>query len=464
MFFSFKQAFSKAGVVLFCAVLCILITEGLFRIEADVFRAAAKFRNERQLRSGSDYTILCLGESTTAAPSVNDGISWPWHLSQILNRPGAALKFAVVNEGLPAANTQYIREHLEENLKRYRPHMVVTMMGINDRHILYYDAVPGSRSFLFRHSRLYRFACLSARGMIRRFAAMSGKGSGAGPAQVSAGLTHAQRGNRYYLERKYHEAEKELLKAIEIDPGRKANYIDLGLTYEMQLEFEKMRSVYERAVERFPHAAEGYIGLGWYAMQVGRFADAKENFKRALAIEPRRDDLWMGLARACRAQGEYGAAIEALHEAAASNPKNDGAYAALALIYEHDLQQPERAEEFARQASQARRTNINPVTAANYEAIYEALRSRGITMVCMQYPMRPLESLQAVFRPVPEDIVWVENRECFRDALRTRKYDELFIDMFGGDFGHCTSAGYRVIAENLAGVIEGRIRRSDTAQ
>jgi len=445
----------RIPVVLAGIAVCLIILEGALCLSASIAAAVAKSRNEQQLRSGSGYTILCLGESTTAAPSVKDDISWPWHLSQVLNRPGSGIKCAVINKGVVAADTRYIREHLEENLTRYRPQMVVTMMGINDGSVVYYADMSDRDSFLFRHSRLYRFMRL----MVRE-AVYKSRRSFAGP----EGVSHVCDGMAYLGQHRYKEAEREFRKEIDLDPGRIENYISLGLTYEGNLEFEKMRAVYQLTVERFPHAAEGYRGLGWYAMQVGRFADAKENFKRALAIEPRRDDIWVGFARACRAQGEYGAAIEALHEAVASNPQNDGAYAALALIYKHDLQQPERAEEFARQASRARRTNINPVTAANYEAIYEALRSRGITMVCMQYPMRPLESLQAVFRPVPEDIVWVENRGCFRDALRTRKYDELFIDMFGGDFGHCTSAGYRVIAENLAGVIEGRIRRSDTAQ
>jgi hypothetical protein len=41
----------------------------------------------------------------------------------------------------------------------------------------------------------------------------------------------------------------------------------------------------------------------------------------------------------------------------------------------------------------------------------------------------------------------------FRDAVRKDSYNEYFRDAIGGDFGHCTDKGNRLLAENIASTI-----------
>jgi hypothetical protein len=47
----------------------------------------------------------------------------------------------------------------------------------------------------------------------------------------------------------------------------------------------------------------------------------------------------------------------------------------------------------------------------------------------------------------------VDNENIFKDALQQATYSEYFIDMFAGDFGHCTEKGNKVLAENIVNVI-----------
>jgi len=84
--------------------------------------------------------------------------------------------------------------------------------------------------------------------------------------------------------------------------------------------------------------------------------------------------------------------------------------------------------------------------------LLELIQKRGIRLVCVQYPMRPLEQLARMF-PDQAGIIFVDNEETFKAAVRERGFDRIFTDNFGGDFGHCTAEGNRLLAENVAAMI-----------
>ena len=66
--------------------------------------------------------------------------------------------------------------------------------------------------------------------------------------------------------------------------------------------------------------------------------------------------------------------------------------------------------------------------------------------------MRSIQPLKKIFKE-DEDVVFVDNERIFKDAVRKEGYNEYFRDMFGGDFGHCTQKGNRLLAGNIANVI-----------
>jgi hypothetical protein len=68
----------------------------------------------------------------------------------------------------------------------------------------------------------------------------------------------------------------------------------------------------------------------------------------------------------------------------------------------------------------------------------------------VQYPVRSVEPLKKM---VGEDAAFVDNEKVFKDALKKANYDEYFSDLFGGDFGHCTPKGNRLLAQQVASVI-----------
>ena len=94
-----------------------------------------------------------------------------------------------------------------------------------------------------------------------------------------------------------------------------------------------------------------------------------------------------------------------------------------------------------------------PATVNNYHALKSILDKRGITYVCVQYPMRNIEPLKKLFQGNDEGIIFVDNEKIFRDLVAKEGYQSYFRDAFGGDFGHCTEKGNRLLAENIAKVI-----------
>ncbi len=66
--------------------------------------------------------------------------------------------------------------------------------------------------------------------------------------------------------------------------------------------------------------------------------------------------------------------------------------------------------------------------------------------------MRSIESLKKMFEK-EEDSIFVDNEKLFKKVVEKEGYDEYFRDMLGGDFGHCTSKGNQLLAENIANTI-----------
>ncbi|MCX5657094.1 MAG: hypothetical protein NTZ48_02540 [Candidatus Omnitrophica bacterium] len=110
------------------------------------------------------------------------------------------------------------------------------------------------------------------------------------------------------------------------------------------------------------------------------------------------------------------------------------------------------AREYDKRAKELGSDYYSPMTIGNYHKLKAILDKRGIAYVCMQYPMRSIESLKKIFGG-KKGIIFVDNEKIFKDALRNASYKEYFRDIFGGDFGHCTKKGNRLLAENIANTI-----------
>ena len=511
-----KNLAQKIAAIAFGIIAGLLIIEAGLRLGGHVFSSRQERKNTASLSRKGAYRILCLGESTTA---LGGSSSWPSQLEDILNGSGSPAKFSVIDEGVPSINTSYIVGRLEENLDKYGPDMVITMMGMNDRDdTVIYGEFP---------LKTYKLAKLLVRNIYAKFAAMKKEkqeralveavknspgdadawtrlgwyyesGNDFGKAEQAfekaAGLnpsyemTYFELARCYKEQGKYDDAAAAFEKILDVNPHNEMAYTELGRCYREQGKPEKAEQTFANALELDPRNVEFLIELGRCYMdekkygraeqafvkamdmnaandsvyfelglsyeKQGEYGQAAAMFEKSIGINPRdpmNDKSYFELGRCYRALGGYGKAEKVIEKAAELNPADDRAYDELAELYDA-MGNNAAASEARRKADDVRLTNVSPVTRNNYRELKRILDTRGIKLVCVQYPTRPVEPLRQIMKPY-KDVVFVDNEGSFKDALSRGSYDEYFSDACYIDFGHCTPKGNRLLAQNIADTI-----------
>lgn len=269
----------------------------------------------------------------------------------------------------------------------------------------------------------------------------------------------------------FSEAERYFMKAIELNPLSYVSYIQLGWLYHNQASyfwgiqsFDQAEEYYNRAeasvkkaLEINPSSDWAYVELGWQYRGRERLQEAEECYKKALEVNPMSDAAYSGLGQLYFDQRQFPKAEEYFKKALDMKVNNQQQfYGALGTIYE-ETDQNAPAKEYLRNARQLRAGTYNPVTANNYKRIKDILDKRNVKLVCVQYPMRDIGPLRAIFEGNSAGLLFVDNEKVFKDAVKKDGFRAYFKDMFGGDFGHCTDKGNRLLAENIAGVILNNI-------
>ena len=501
----------RIGLILLGVFLCIVLLEIGLRLGGFIFLSLQEYRNRVSIREKGTYRIMCLGESTTA---VGGEDSYPRQLEEVLNQRDLGIRFSVINKGVPGTNTALIASVLEDNLNRYNPDMVTAMMGINDdilADVVAYQDTSDSRITLFLKSlKTYKLAKLiqlhiinkaqeigiyrpkeirenipppsndltqlqEQEGMLKEAVEINPKDDGAyfqlgrcylvqgyyakaeemlkKAIEINPGndLVYIKLGWCYYFQEKYSNLEEVLKKAIQINPKNYQIYFILACYYKRRKRYDKVEEILKKAIEINPRNPQAYIELAGHYKNQREHNKVEETFKKAIEIEPGEHWTNFELGGCYLLQGKYDKSEEALKKAIEINPRYDAAYGALAHCYQ-DQGRHRLAEEYFDKANRLRLERYNSITRQNYQRLKEILDKRGIKLVCMQYPMRSIEPLKRLFDST-EGMIFVDNEGIFKEAIRQASYDEYFTDIFGGDFGHCTPKGNRLLAENIADVI-----------
>ncbi len=327
---SLKQ---KIVLIIFGIFLSAVLLEAGLRIGGFIYLSLQEYRNIKSLKQGGEYRILCLGESTTSN-------QWPRPLEDILNQSNLGIKFSVIDKGVSGTNTGAIVTHLKRYLDKYKPHMVVTMMGINDTGnslVLHYK--PDKYSF--KSLRIYKFMRLlklyisekrreTSRSFDIKTEEMFKKDIKKNPKKWDG---YFKLGQCYREQQKYDEAEEMFKKAIEIDPKNLIVYGELGSCYMDRGKFDKAEAVLMEAIEINSKDAYGYIKLGWCYMDEEKFDKAEAVLKEAIKINPKNVDGYIGLGWCYREQRKYDKAEVMLDEAVKIDPKKWDGYFKLGLCY-----------------------------------------------------------------------------------------------------------------------------------
>ncbi len=514
---SLRQRFLLVGGSI---LLTFVLLEAVLRLAGAVWLGQQQRRNMAALRQAGTVRVLCVGESTTALGGEQ---SYPSQLQEVLNDRYPQVRWSVINAGVVGMDTSYILLQMRHLLDTYRPQVVVSMMGINDTGD-YLELAParlfGVRRvfetlrtyklgvFIFRHARAKFFpgkdrTVVSSpqddgdnvfrQGLeelkvfldaVPREPAYLGDYFKAGWQLKAAGdfaaarkafltaqeiafkaqdqETYSMFGDMAVLElARLAHAQQDTDKALQLlrvksQEGalRHVAYVEMGWIFRSLGRDREAQEAFQKAVELNPSSPEPYIELGWLAWGRGEIDHARKFFLIANQLDPGEVRAVMGVAALLRDSSIESdkTMLPKLFEADPYSDKFIGAARALAR----------ERREFRGLVSRLspRGMYYRRVTVENYRALAGMLERRDIPLVCLQYPMRSLSPLQAIFSG-REGITFVDNEASFLEAVSREGFKAYFSDAFAGDFGHCTPKGNRLLAERAAeGIVAAFFRRS----
>lgn len=126
----------RAALVLFGCVAAFALLEVALRGVGRIYQFRQQVVGPIAIERDGAYRVLCLGESTTAGLGQGKD-AYPIQLERILNeRASGEASFRVINGGVIATTSDVILARLPAHLDKLNPDIVVTMMGINDGHLI----------------------------------------------------------------------------------------------------------------------------------------------------------------------------------------------------------------------------------------------------------------------------------------------------------------------------------------
>ncbi len=500
----------KVALIVFGIFLTAFLLETVLRIGGSWFLYRQDMRNVSSLNKGSgSYKVLCLGESTTA---LGGEFSYPSMLQRFFQKHDPQLKISVINKGIPSIDTKTILDNLESQLDQYNPQVVVLMIGINDEYNYYTfgQDVQTRRNFLddLRIVKLMKYIKLHMAHKLKEGNPFVGN-EDRDPLSESINMSHETLSNILKNIESHVKALKELdLKRaallsredlrVKIDMTIKklqkdlsTEYIDAGLLYKEDGDDIKAEEYFKNSCALVPEQSRGFSELGRIYRDRGLFALAQSAFEQAVKNEPQKIMPHLELARLYDVNGQrektaaifsnfltsgqdlywinveigdwfakyrlWAQAETAYLKVVNQDYKNVFVFEKLEDVYRKSGQK-EKLSEIGQRKGTVLKGRFLPGTLKNYRLIVKKILDRRIKVIVMQYPMRTIEPLK---RNLPfKDVIFVENRENFLNALKDSSYTEYFSDYFAGDFGHCTAKGNRLIVEQLAEVISRRIENN----
>ena len=137
---------------------------------------------------------------------------------------------------------------------------------------------PAARETLLHHPRP---GLVAERSAARHECAIPRRGP---PSTRGCSSPTSTRARRFYDERRYEEAERELEEAYLLRPRDQKVLNLLGLVYFKQEKYDKAEEVYRKLVTESPEAHTLFYNLGLIHYKLGRLEEAETTFLKALEL------------------------------------------------------------------------------------------------------------------------------------------------------------------------------------
>lgn len=382
------KVFKKIIIFSFVTIFCI---EASLHLTAFALQKWMQNSQRTHVENGK-YKILTLGESTTAW---GGEYAYPTLLEKTLNLKYGEGTFKVINGGITGTTTRVIIDHADKLIEENSPDVGIVMTGINDLWSLA-DNDPESweRSleWLSEYSRIAKIIRLAI--VNQKFAK---KNDNTHPVVSNCGVDHYSK-----LQTKFND------------------YL-----YQAGLVLE--RSGPKEAI-RFLEVKTKVLNSNGYC------SDSYPLLEKIIEIQ--RDNL-----------NNPKLALETVESVLKSDvvPFHRPMFVKMKEALREELKLPPDGITYATQTNYWENSSYK----LNIQRIIGQFQSRGIPVILMQYPRLPIDPLKRVLIS-HNGVTFVENEENFEKALKTKKFDDVFIDGFGKVFGHFTPYGSQLVANSAA--------------
>ncbi|GAB1402518.1 hypothetical protein MASR1M68_14290 [Elusimicrobiota bacterium] len=409
------------------------------------------YKNNRELKNKKQYTIMCIGESTTFG-------GYPDQLQNILNKKYPN-KFSVVDCGVPGIRMKNILEKLDADIAKYKPDFAICMIGINNGFLSFSENNQDKINTKYEKFKLYKLY----NSLRKHIKSMSPVKKAYADNIKNLDINYAF---ELYMQKKYADAERICEKIIEI---RNNDYnIHSLLAMLRYYHLDKEDSAYTIASDIIE--TDKKVRNSWkqvmYEIAVDYSIKNKNNDQIQKYIEKLINDnnvefngrmYWFVKDFISPDQKK-----EFFRRMADNTEDIDQYYGLIAIdsMAEKDFK---KAEEYFAIAEEIRLKYPKESTYNLYKLILDKLIKNNVKVLCMQYPIRSIESLKNNLKDEQyyARIELISNEHIFKQQLKEKKYNELFKDQFAGDFGHCTDFANRLIAGNVAETLQNLLSRKE---
>lgn len=467
--------------------------------------------------AGGPAPILCIGDSYTyGLGATATEFGYPGRL-QLALRAKLATAPNVVNAGWPGQNSREALLRLDRLLADNQPQLVCVLVGLNDTWTRPEPVAPGELPELEAAGwtwrwRSWRLLQLLLRGVPAELPAAPSvaKEAPVEPGKPTASFAIASQAVALVRAGKQAEAIATLERAIADDPPNAPEYhqgmvqihTSIGQRERAAASLQWLRAQYRQqptapvaealatslhavgekqqaaelavaGVQQFPQSST----LWWIASQfhydTGKLGDAERELDRAIATATPDNREWLAslhreLARACcdrdleKALRAMLTAMHIDHDVERCRLVVDGAPQAFsheALARCLQKMAPTGADQELLQRllgnAWADRTGVCQVLGGHLRQIVQRCRDHGAKVVLLGYPL-PVDDLAAVQREVATalQVPYVPCLPTFTAELQHRPRQDLYVRD-----GHCTDAGYALMANSVLPTVQEQIGR-----
>lgn len=431
----------KKTLLVFCGIISAFITiEIMMQISGFIIFKYKDYKNEKVFKKEARYTIICIGDSMTYN-------QYPVQLQQMLDKKYPGL-FAVIDCGKPGLHGDVSQQEIvNRSIKKYKPDIAICMLRMDIK--LFEDT---SLFLKLKKLKLYK--------QFNSILFFKKTGYEVNKSIYKDDIKQKFQRVYYYKDRKeFTKAVNIIRKILDAEPDNVEAQEFLSFLYvEEKSSTEEIYKIAKKIINS--HAKNKLI---WYKLIFQINFDFKKLDDLRFYADKAINDNPEIFSNASEAYELYGFIKDVLSEPQKekilkliNNNRSDRFYGFKAIYY-MEKKEYEKADMYFEKADKIRyKKALDP----SGERIIKKLIDSNVKVVFMQYPLRSIESLKKIFRSKDwyDELIFISNEYNFKQALKRKKYTDIFYDQFAGDYGHCLGFGNTMIADNVVKTLEDLLK------